>query len=149
MNNSSDVKKAIAGLTSEEIVESDKQFNISSPKDEHETAYTKILNAYANNIDKTLENKRLFKKIVFWLAVVLLAGVFILIVGLLGFLIYKKPFDGVAEWCSVVLPAIVSFLTIFFVIPKIITEYLFNAEEEKYMSEIIKNIQNYDKEDHK
>lgn len=74
-----------------------------------------------------------------------LDGVFVLFVGLLFVLLWKKPLTGVAEWCSIAVPALVSFLTIFFVIPKVITEYLFNSEEEKYMSEIIKNIQNYDK----
>lgn len=84
---------------------------------------------------------------IFWLAFILLVGVFVLLVGLLIVLIWKKPFTGIAERCSIVLPALVSFLTVFFDIPKVITEYLLNSEEEKYMSEIIKNIQNYDKGD--
>lgn len=82
---------------------------------------------------------------VFWLAFILLAAVFVLLVGLLIVLIWKKPFTSIAEWCSIVLPALVSFHTVFFVIPKVITEYLLNSEEEKYMSEIIKTIQNYDR----
>lgn len=64
---------------------------------------------------------------------------------LLILLILKKPLTGIAEWCSIVVPALAAFLTVFLVIPKVVTEYLFNAEEEKYMSEIIRNIQNYDK----
>lgn len=148
MSNNSDVKKALAGLSGGGMVKSDKQFNDSSPKAKHETAYTKILDAYAANIDETLRRKRHYKTLIFWLAFALLAGVSLLLVGLLVILIWKKPLTGVAEWCSVVIPALVSFLTVFFVIPKVITEYLFNSEEEKYMSQIIKNIQTYDKENH-
>lgn len=145
MDNHSDVQKAISMLSRNEIVTSDKQFNNETPKDQHETAYTKILDAYAENIAETLKKKRCYKTRIFWLSYILLSGVAILLVVLLCVLIWKKPLTGVAEWCSVVIPALVSFLTVFFIIPKIITEYLFNAEEEKYMSEIINNIQNYDK----
>lgn len=146
MGNDAKVQDVVAELSGAELVESDKQFNTSSPKSKHETAYTQILDAYAQNIEQTLKKKRLFKTLIFWLAFALLAGVFILLIGLLIILIWKKPLAGIAEWCSIVIPALVSFLTVFFVIPKVITEYLFNSEEEKYMSEIIKNIQNYDKE---
>ena len=146
MSNNTNVQAALAELSGDELVESDKQFNASSPKAKHETAYTQILDAYAENIEQTLKKKRCYKTLIFWLAFALLAGVFVLLVGLLIVLVWKKPLTGVAEWCSIVIPALVSFLTVFFVIPKVITEYLFNSEEEKYMSEIIKNIQNYDKE---
>lgn len=147
MSKNTNVQEVLAELSGDERVESDKQFNAPSPKAKHETAYTQILDAYAENIEKTLKKKRCYKSMIFWLAFILLAGVFVLLVGLLIVLIWKKPFTGIAEWCSIVLPALVSFLTVFFVIPKVITEYLFNSEEEKYMSEIIKNIQNYDKGD--
>lgn len=158
MSDHSDLKKVLDSLAElektlvdrnyDEKVKSDKQFNAPSPKDKHETAYTKILDAYADNIVQTLNKKSLFKTCVFWLTFALLAGGFLLLVGLLVILILCKPFTGIAEWCTVVIPALVSFVTVFIVIPKVITEYLFNLEEEKYMSEIIKSIQNYDKENY-
>lgn len=140
--------RALAKLQGTLLVKSDARFNKETAKAKHESAYTTILDAYAENIEKTLKTKRLFKAMVFWLAFALLALVFLLLVGLLIWSVWKKPFTGLKEWCTVIIPALVSFLTVFFVIPKIITEYLFNSEEEKYMSEIIKNIQNYDKENH-
>ena len=141
-----DFARALAKLQDGRLVKSDSRFNKETPKAKHENAYTTILDAYAENITETLKTKRLFKAMVFWLAFILLALVFILLVVLLVWSIWKKPFTGIKEWCTVIIPALVSFLTVFFVIPKIITEYLFNSEEEKYMSEIIKNIQTYDKE---
>ena len=40
---------------------------------------------------------------------------------------------------------IISFLSSFIVLPKIIAEYLYNSDEEKDMTELIKNIQERDK----
>lgn len=145
MDNTSGLQKALAALSDTGIVESDTEFNAPSPKDKHETSYTEILDAYAENIRETLKKKRLYKTFTFWLSFSLLTGVFVLFVVLLILLILKKPLTGIAEWCSIVVPALAAFLTVFLVIPKVVTEYLFNAEEEKYMSEIIRNIQNYDK----
>ncbi len=142
-NDKFDVKSNLENLEEKAAVQNDSQFNKPTSKEKHEDAYTKILDAYAADIVETLEKKSIYKSHVFWLSFSLLVGVSLLIVYLLRF----KTLSTVTEWCMVVLPALVSFLTVFFVIPKIITEYLFNSEEEKYMSEIIKNIQNYDKKD--
>lgn len=37
-----------------------------------------------------------------------------------------------------------AFISSFIIIPKIITKYLFNPEEEKHMRKIVQNIQKYD-----
>lgn len=125
-------------------IETDSEFNTPTPKDDHDNAYTAILAAYADNLRKTMQSKRTFKRWFFWTSCFLLVGVFLLLVCVI-WLAAKKPAADILEWCSAVLPALGSFLTVFIVIPKIIAEYLFNLEEEKYMSEIIKNIQDYDK----
>lgn len=46
---------------------------------------------------------------------------------------------------TVVFPAISSLIVAFIKIPEIIARYLFNVEEDNYMSSVIKNIQDYDK----
>lgn len=143
-----DVQEQIADLSSSNKKEVDDEgFFVPSPKDKHETSYTAILDAYADNIKETLKIKRSYKTWVFWLTFILLAGVSLFPILLLVIAIFWKP-ANLAEWCTVVLPVLISFLTVFIVIPEVITKYLFNSEEEKYMSEIIKNIQNYDKENH-
>lgn len=45
---------------------------------------------------------------------------------------------------AVALSALGSLATIYLTIPKIISNYLFNKDEEKYMCEIVKNIQGHD-----
>lgn len=122
-------------------VENDDVFNKNNyQKKVHEEDYTKILAAYAENLGITLKRKRRYKTLVFWLSYVLLIAVSFVF----GKMLFSD-FENSAKWWSVIGPALASFLTVFIVIPKIITDYLFNAEEEKYMSEIIKNIQSYDK----
>ncbi len=47
---------------------------------------------------------------------------------------------------SVLIGTFVSFLTVFIVVPHTIAKYLFNTDEEKYMTDIIKSIQVHDAE---
>lgn len=137
--------KMLEALRTADREKFDSEFNRPSQREKHETAYTEILNAYSTNIVKTLSKKRFYKTLIFWLSFVLLASISVGMFVLLAILIVTDHIQDILDWCSIIVPAVVSFLTIFIVIPRVITEYLFNAEEEKYMSEIIKNIQNYDK----
>lgn len=148
MDKKSGLIPTIAELSATGIVESDTEFNKSSPKDKHETAYTDILDAYKDNIKSTLAKKSTYKPIIFWLSFSFLLIAFLMVLILvISFVFWQEPlFDDTIELCAVIIPALASFLTVFFVIPKVVTEYLFNTEEEKYMSEIIKSIQNYDKD---
>ena len=45
-----------------------------------------------------------------------------------------------------IIPSLVSLLTSFIVIPKIVAKYLFNRSEEDNMTQVIKNLQSYDDE---
>ena len=130
---------AIQGLASSQKVDSDKDFNELTKQ--HENSYTQILKAYTTDLEKTLKTKRLYKHFVFWLAFVFLVVSF-LFFGIM--IIISLKLENLERTILAIIPVIISFLTIFIVIPHIITEYLFNLEEEKYMSEIIKNIQIYD-----
>lgn len=141
-----EITKAVQGLKKDGEEDTDVRFNEPSPKERHEAAYTDILDAYTDNVKKTIKVKQGYKSKVFWLAIVLLVAVFLLLCGLLIWVGTTEQEIDIAERCSLIVPAMVSFLTVFIVIPKVITEYLFNSEEEKYMSEIIKNIQTYDKD---
>lgn len=140
------IKEAAQGLNKGAEVNTDNRFNEPTAKERHEAAYTDILDAYIDNVKKTVEVKQGYKSKVFWLAIVLLIAVFLLLCGLLIWVGTTEQEIDIAERCSLIIPAMVSFLTVFIVIPRVITEYLFNSEEEKYMSEIIKNIQTYDKD---
>lgn len=118
----------------------DDEFNSEKNIIEHEKLYTDILSAYTESLKITLKRKLFYKKCVFWLSYALLC---IFPAGFIC-LVFKYDFKSLVEWCSLIIPVLISFLTVFIVIPHVITQYLFNAEEEKYMSDVIKHIQDYD-----
>ena len=122
-------------------VKTDDTFNAQANVDEHEKLYTDILIAYTEHLRVSLANKAKYKTCLFWLSFTLLIVFPIQLITVLA----QREFVDAYEWWSVVSPAVLSFLTIFIVVPKIIAKYLFNSEEEKYMTDIIKHIQEYDK----
>ena len=135
---SDDLTKSLVGS---KPVETDYDFNFSENKKRHEKSYTNILEGYENNITITLKRKLTYKTIVFWVSIALLC----VFPALLIWSFFFREVSSMKDACIEILPLLISFLTVYIVIPKVITEYLFNAEEEKYMSDIIKNIQDYDK----
>ena len=95
------------------------------------------------DIKVTLRSKRKLKEEFYDICVFLLiftCTVFCLVILLM--ILGLVPSDSVAIPVGI----IVSFLTVFIVIPHTITTYLFNTEEEKYMAEIIKSVQDHDVE---
>lgn len=125
--------------------ESDAEFNRQLNIVNHEECYTDILKSYSKTLQTTLEKKLCYKKLIFWLSFMLLCIFPIIIVVIICLYLWDGYYDNIAGWCSVIIPALISFLIVFIVIPQVITQYLFNADEEKYMSDIIKHIQDYDK----
>lgn len=141
--NPEDLTKQLEGTSPDST---DDEFNAVRNVNQHERRYTDILNAYADDLDSTLKKKRTYKTIIFWLSFFLLClfpVVFVALIVIITF--FSASFENITNWISVIVPVLISFLTVFIVIPQVITQYLFNAEEEKYMSDIIKHIQDYDK----
>lgn len=144
MNDDNRIKEIVESLSEEKLIDTDQEFNKNKFVEEHEKDYSKILEAYSDYLQKNLDRKHCFKGIIFWVSISLLVMVVILFIDTIHTLSLNRCFDLVT-WISQIAPVVISFLTVFIVIPQIITKYLFNTEEEKYMSEIIKNIQDYDR----
>ena len=100
--------------------------------------YGRILSSYENHIAKTLKFKRTYKHFVFWISLSILVITFIAFFCVSLFA--REVFDSLRFTVS----SLISLVTIFIVIPQIISRYLFNKDEEKYMCEIVKNIQKHD-----
>ena len=110
---------------------------------QHNLSYNKLLDDYVNYMISNLKSKEKYKKYFFWFSFCTLIGSFILLCGsTIWALMYHVPLDELGGLIS----AIISFLTMFFVIPKIITKYLFNENEEDNMYKLINNMQKYDSE---
>lgn len=123
-------------ISDRELSSSDKQNMIR-----HGELYTRLLSIYVEHAEQTLRAKRRFKKEFYGLCEHILrisCGVFLCMVFLM--------MTGVVSMADPValIGTFVSFLTVFIVIPQLITKYLFNLEEEKYMTDIIKSVQDHD-----
>lgn len=102
--------------------------------DERNKIYTQILDNYSKYLEETLNKNKVSKKYLINLMIIVL----VLIIG--AFIIISFIGNHLA-----IISAFISLVSAIIVIPTKIVEYLFNPQETQQVSEIIKNIQNYDK----
>lgn len=105
----------------------------------HNESYTKILAGYSNTLEENLTAKCDYKKWFFWCCIGILFSVAMTLIGSVQHLTF-----AIQNVISIVSAISVAFIASFMIIPKIITNYLFNLNEEKNMMEIIQNIQKHD-----
>lgn len=126
-----------------ELFDSDLLSNDKENMIQHETLYTDLLRVYVASTRDILAKKQRLKEdfyrvcmfILTFTCAVFFIVIFLMLTGII-------PPDHV----SVLIGVFVSFLTVFIIIPHTIAAYLFNNEEEKYMADIIKSIQEHDVE---
>lgn len=111
---------------------------------DHSQKYTELLSTYIDNAEKSNKQKRRFKEAFFWISFGILfsscVSFLLLNVSVFIFGVDSSKTENIvaliASW--------VSLLTIYIAIPKIITSYLFNKEEDNNMMNLIMSIQNHD-----
>lgn len=120
-----------------------KYSDINSMKNHNEN-FDRLLSIYVDNAYKNLTKKFDFKKEFFEVCL----NTMVLVTLLMMFVTVWVLIKGVAgtEIISILITNIGAFLTTFIILPKTIADYLFDSEEEKNMTEIIKNIQEHDKD---
>lgn len=129
----------------------DNDFTISDKESmkRHNEYYDNILCSYSDKLKGNLAQKHFYKKIFFWICVSILIVILLFFIGITWWIagyVLGNPditFD-LAGIVSVITGTAVTFLTSFMILPKIITDYLFNKDEEKNMMQIIENIQKHD-----
>ena len=103
-------------------------------------SYNLILKHYEEYIKETMATKTSNKKVMFFVSIGILV---VTVLGTFWFLIFNKT-ESISILLTTVVPLVVSFLTVFIIIPRLITEYLFNKDEEKYMIELLSKMLEYD-----
>lgn len=131
-------------------VKSDKALRKSdtSSLSNHNEQYTELLKAYVeyfkdNSLNKNKNKQDLFKftkRLLFWIPL----STIVLMFASLILIAYDKI--DILEALPELITAMGTLIGTFMVIPKMITKYLFNKEEEKYLTEIIGKIQKYDRD---
>lgn len=117
----------------------------------HQRSYTQLLKNYVDSSIFNITIKIIFKIVFF---------IFALYIWYLMLTTFKESsafaLDFIQNFedsdftqicvslAGVVLPALITLITSFLVIPEIIAKYLFNSEEENSLIEIIKSLQTYD-----
>lgn len=115
--------------------------------------YTELMDLYVSSAKRNLIAKFIFKLIFFIISIsCLIFIIFLFFCSMKYAFICLNSFDNLNDIdfesilgiFTILLPALSSLIVAFLKIPEIIAQYLFNIEEESYMSSIIKNIQDYD-----
>jgi len=113
----------------------------------HNEQYTKLLEAYVENIKEVLADKRQKKEQTYRIAFGLMIAIPICVIVIIIIALLLGAFCTKVDMIDL-LPEIVAamgvFITTLITIPNLISEYLFNKEEEQAMSSIIAKIQDYD-----
>lgn len=129
-------------------------YNINSDKDlqnddrfrmkERNKKYSDILDIYTKNINRVLWVKLIFRIVFLIVSIGALVGTFILFCVILSWIAHERTIMRSAEAVISIISSMVSMVTAFIVLPKIMTKYLFNIKEEKNIYSLVKQIQNYD-----
>ena len=135
----------------EQAVDSDSKLLRSSDTNSlsvHNDQYTALLKAYVDHSSSILNDKKkhkadmykIAKRLLFWIPIVTCVIIFVclycLVTGKL------TAIEVIPE----LITALGTVLGTFWVIPQMITSYLFNEKEEEYLKEIIGKIQDYDRD---
>lgn len=132
--------KPYSTVKSDEQLKNDDRFRMT----ERNRKYSELLDAYTKNAKRVLLIKVIFRIVFLLVSVGALIGTFTVFCITIWCILTKKVEAAYIETIVSILSAMVSMVTVFIVLPKIMTKYLFDIEEEKNMYNVVKQIQDYD-----
>lgn len=115
---------------------------------DHNREYTNLLIAYVEDFKNNSETKLKNKKTLFVITMILFAGISLFCLLLIAASLICLAFGWITAWELVpeVIAALISLLGTFMAIPKIITKYLYNKNEDQNLATLISKIQKYDRD---
>ncbi len=128
-------------MKDQELFELDKDLKFE--KRNRSKQYTELLSAYKQHILHTITFKNRARVISFCIFCILLIGSAYLLKNVIVNITHLDYFsysDLIA-----VISSSTSFISVIFVIPKIMIKFIFNTKEDEYITQIIKNTQDFDK----
>ena len=120
----------------------------------HSKNYSRLLDAYITATEDNMRMKMWLKAFFFLITVSSMLIIAIVFYKSINYVfrivgsfhdLNNISIEAVLSLVTIILPSVSSLLVAFIKIPKIIAKYLFNADEDYYMSLILKNIQDYDR----
>ena len=113
---------------------------LNENKNKRSQLYSDILTYYANYLRDTFISKKRYKLITYICVMSILVGITVVTI----ILFFMHSSFEMKEWLAIAIPLMISFLTVFIVIPQIITNYLFDRDEESHLTELIKILKDID-----
>lgn len=114
-----------------------------SEQGKRDIQYTDLITTYSGYIKQTIQ----FKNVARWTSFIVFILVFIIIisfaVGAIQLVAHKKNIE-IGEMTTIITAA-TALISSIIVIPQKIVEFIFNREEDKYIVDVIKNTQDFDK----
>ena len=112
----------------------------------HNEEFSELLFEYVENYKKACKIKLSARKKMFCASVVILLMTTFTVVGAViwGCVFITMNKGDITAVLPTIVGAVVSLVSAFMVIPQIIANYFYNSDEEKYLSDIIGKIQDYD-----
>ncbi|MCI9141251.1 MAG: hypothetical protein HFH87_01355 [Lachnospiraceae bacterium] len=132
--------KPYSTVKSDEQLKNDDRFRMT----ERNGKYSELLEAYTTNTKRSLLIKVSFRIIFLLVSIGVLVGTFVVFCVTIWCILTNKVEAAYIETIVSILSVMVSMVTVFIVLPKIMTKYLFDIEEEKNMYNVVKQIQDYD-----
>lgn len=114
----------------------------------HNEQYTKLLKVYVKYFELNSEKKHKNKEDIFKITKALLLGVPVCTVVFIftALILLACGKIDILQTIPELITVLVALISTFMVVPQMITEYLFNKEEENHLAEIIGKIQEYDRD---
>ncbi|MCI8731051.1 MAG: hypothetical protein HFH57_07915 [Lachnospiraceae bacterium] len=134
------VKNVYSDISSDDELQNDDRIRMK----ERNKKYSEVLDAYVSNTKKVLWIKLVFRVIFLLVSMGTLVGIFVVFCAVLWWAANGKIEAGYLETVVTIISSMAAMMTVFIVLPKIMTKYLFDVEEEKNIYNIVKQIQDYD-----
>ncbi len=134
------VKNVYSDISSDDELQNDDRIRMK----ERNKKYSEVLDAYVTNTKKVLGVKLVFRIIFLLVSIGAMVGTFVVFCVVLWWAANGKIEAGYLETVVTIISSMAAMMTVFIVLPKIMTKYLFDVEEEKNIYNIVKQIQDYD-----
>lgn len=114
----------------------------------HNQSFVNLLNNYVVSSDKSQKHKRGMKIAFFVITMVIVIMLILSFVATIFAGLYMRSVKNISilELLAPLITSFASVITSIIILPKIIAEYLFDKSEDDRLSQIVSNMQNYDKE---
>lgn len=118
--------------------EREEEKNIRSRK------YTELVETYTNYVKDTAQFKKNKRNCAFIVFISSFVAIILCTTFLVIYIVFLKDSPSIGDY-SAIIASMAALISTIIILPQKIIDFIFNQEEEKYIVEVIKNTQDFDK----